>query len=73
MRERIAVHPQVHFGKPCVTGTRIPVHDVLELVQEGIAFADIVRDYYPELTIEDVRACTSPTASPRGQKPPEKK
>ena len=54
---RIAVRPDVHSGKPCVAGTRIPVHDVLELVREGIAFPDIVRDYYPDLTVEDVRAC----------------
>ena len=32
MTERIAVNPQVHFGKPCVAGTRIPVQQVLELV-----------------------------------------
>jgi len=57
MRERIAVHPQIHFGKPCVAGTRIPVESVLELVREGISFADIVRNYYPDLAIEDVRAC----------------
>jgi uncharacterized protein (DUF433 family) len=57
MKERIAVHPQIHFGKPCVAGTRIPVENVLELVREGIAFVDIVRDYYPDLTIEDIRAC----------------
>lgn len=57
MCARITVRPDVHSGKPCVAGTRIPVHDVLELVREGIAFPDIVRDYYPDLTVEDVRAC----------------
>ena len=57
MSERIAVNPQIHFGKPCVTGTRIPVQSVLELVREGIAFSDIIRDYYPELEPEDIRAC----------------
>ncbi len=57
MKGRIAVDPQIHFGKPCVAGTRIPVHNVLELVREGLPFADIVRDYYPELAIEDIRAC----------------
>ena len=57
MHPRIAVHSDVHFGKPCVAGTRIPVQGVLELVREGIAFPDIVRDYYPDLTIDDVRAC----------------
>lgn len=57
MNERIAVNPQVHFGKPCVAGTRIPVQSVLELVREGLAFSDIVRDYYPDLDPEDIRAC----------------
>ena len=57
MQERIVVNPQIHFGKPCVADTRIPVLNVLELVREGISFAAIVRDYYPDLQIEDVRAC----------------
>jgi len=57
MRERIAVQPHIHFGKPCVAGTRIMVESVLELVREGIAPADICRDYYPELSVDDVRAC----------------
>jgi uncharacterized protein (DUF433 family) len=57
MTERIAVHPQIHFGKPCVAGTRIPVQSVLELVREGIRFSDIIHDYYPDLEPEDIRAC----------------
>lgn len=57
MKERIEVDPNVHFGKPCVAGTRIPVQDVLELVAEGIPFAEIVRDCYLDLTIDDVQAC----------------
>ncbi len=57
MKDRIAVNPQIHFGKPCVAGTRIPVQSVLELVREGIPFAEIIRDYYPDLQPEDIRAC----------------
>ncbi len=57
MKERIMVNPNIHFGKPCVAGTRITVQSVLELVREGISFAGIIRDYYPELDIEDIRAC----------------
>ena len=57
MHGRIAVQPDVHFGKPCVAGTRITVQNVLELVRDGVAFSDITRDYYPDLTMEDVRAC----------------
>ena len=57
MKERIAVNPQIHFGKPCVAGTRIPVVDVLELVGQGVPFEKIIRDYYPDLEPEDIRAC----------------
>lgn len=57
MTDRISVHPQVHFGKPCVAGTRIPVQAVLELVREGTAFCDIIKDYYTDLQPEDIRAC----------------
>jgi uncharacterized protein (DUF433 family) len=55
--ERMIVDPRVHFGKPCVAGTRITVQSVLELINEGLSFEVIVQDYYPDLTIEDVRAC----------------
>ena len=57
MKDRIAVNPGIHFGKPCVAGTRIPVQSVLELVREGLSFAEIIRDYYPDLEPDDVRAC----------------
>ena len=40
--KRIVVDSNIHFGKPCVTGTRIPVEDVLELIQEGTTFTEIV-------------------------------
>jgi len=57
MKEGIEVNPNIHFGKPCVAGTRIPVQNVLELVREGIPFEKIIQDYYPDLKIEDIRAC----------------
>jgi len=57
MNHRIVVNPQVHMGKPCVAATRIPVQCVLELLRDGFSFADIIRDYYLDLTVEDIRAC----------------
>jgi uncharacterized protein (DUF433 family) len=57
MQDRISVNPQIHFGKPCVAGTRVPVQDVLELVREGLSFSQIIADYYPDLTVEDIQAC----------------
>ncbi len=56
-RERIVVEPTIHFGKPCVAGTRIPVADVLELIQEGISFEEIIAKYYKTLKLDDVKAC----------------
>jgi len=57
MKERIEVNPNIHFGKPCVAGTRIPVLSVLELLSEGLSFEEIIKDYHPDLQIEDIRAC----------------
>lgn len=57
MKHRIAVNPEIHFGKPCVAGTRIPVQAVLELIREGIGFEEIMQDFYPDLVPEDIRAC----------------
>ena len=57
MAERIEVNPNIHFGKPCVAGTRIPVADVLQLVGEGVPFDEIIRDHYPDIQTEDIRAC----------------
>jgi uncharacterized protein (DUF433 family) len=54
---RIVIDPKFHFGKPCVAGTRIPVENVLELIQENIPFIEIIRKYYPDLEIEDIKAC----------------
>ncbi len=55
--DRIAVNPKIHFGKPCVVGTRITVQSVLELLNEGLSFAEIIQKYYPDLQVEDIRAC----------------
>jgi uncharacterized protein (DUF433 family) len=54
---RISVNPQIHFGKPCIAGTRITVQSILELLNEGLSFGAIIQDYYPDLQIEDIRAC----------------
>lgn len=54
---KITVDPKIHFGKPVVAGTRIPVYTVLELVETGIPFGEITKKYYPDLTIKDIQAC----------------
>jgi len=51
---RIAVDPRVMAGKPCLSGTRVPVDLVLRYLAAG-GVAE-VRAAYPALTEEDVRA-----------------
>lgn len=55
--QRIEIDPGIHFGQPCVAGTRIPVSDVLEVVGRGIPFKQIVHDYYLDLTVENIEPC----------------
>ncbi len=59
MKERNEVNEGVHFGKPCIPGTRVPVVDVLELVRDGIAFDEIIANYCPDIQMEDIKACLS--------------
>ena len=56
--ERITSDPKVCNGKPCIKGTRIPVHMILDLLAAGENF-DGIRNAYPNLTDEDIRACLS--------------
>jgi len=59
VRDRIVVHTRIHFGKPCVAGTRVTVQNVLELVKEGVAADEICRDYYPDLIPNPIDPCGS--------------
>lgn len=56
-KQRIIIDTSVHFGKPCIAGTRILVENILELVRDGISFSDIKKNYYPDIEIEDIKAC----------------
>jgi uncharacterized protein (DUF433 family) len=56
MIDRISIDSEIHFGKPCIAGTRITVQSVLELLNESLSFKEITQNYYPELEDEDVRA-----------------
>jgi len=57
MIDKITVNPRIHFGKPCIAGTRITVQGVLELLDAGLSFEQIIRDYYPDITVKDIKAC----------------
>lgn len=52
----ITIEPGKRGGKPCIRGLRVTVYDVLENLANGMAHADILREF-PYLTEEDIRAC----------------
>lgn len=54
--ERIISDPKICSGKPCIKGTRIPVHIILDLLAVGESFEGI-KKAYPNITDEDIRAC----------------
>ena len=54
--DRIAVDPEIRFGKPCVRGTRVTVGDVLGYLAGGMSEEQILGDF-PQLTHADIRAC----------------
>jgi len=56
-KNRIIINPEIHFGKPYISGTRITVDNVLELIEEGLSFEEIIKNYYPDLKKEDIQAC----------------
>jgi uncharacterized protein (DUF433 family) len=56
LASRITVEPGERSGKPCIRGSRITVSDVLEYLASGMTEAEILADF-PELTVDDIRAC----------------
>lgn len=52
----ITIEPGKRSGKPCIRGLRITVSDVLEYLAAGMSPEEIVKDF-PDLTIEDIKAC----------------
>jgi uncharacterized protein (DUF433 family) len=56
--ERIVSDPKICSGKPCVKGTRIPVHIILDLLASGESFEGI-KKAYSNIIEEDIRACLS--------------
>jgi uncharacterized protein (DUF433 family) len=54
---RIVIDPKIYGGKPCIRGTRITVTMILELIEDGLTFQQIIDDYYPQLSEQDIKAC----------------
>jgi uncharacterized protein (DUF433 family) len=52
----ITIEPGKRGGKACIRGMRIAAVDVLEYLAGGMTPEEILDDF-PELTMEDIRAC----------------
>jgi uncharacterized protein (DUF433 family) len=61
--ERIQVDTKICHGQPCIKGTRIMVYLILELLEAGLTSDQIIRDYYPQLTKQDIEASLHYAAS----------
>lgn len=55
-QSRITIEPGKRGGKPCIRGMRITVYDVLDYMASGMSEPQIIADF-PDLTVEDIRAC----------------
>ena len=55
-KDIITIEPDKRSGKPTIRGTRMTVQDVLEYLAGGMPEAEILAEF-PDLTVEDIRAC----------------
>ena len=51
----ISINAEIRFGKPCITGTRITIADILQWLASGMSNAQILEDY-PTLKEEHILA-----------------
>jgi uncharacterized protein (DUF433 family) len=58
----ISIDPQIRFGKPFISGTRIAVSDVLGWLASGMTHAEIVEDF-PQITKQAIFAALAFSAN----------
>lgn len=62
MNSRIPFRPEICHGQACISGTRIPVYQILRMLACGDSIEDLLREY-PSVTRADILACFDYTAS----------
>jgi len=60
-RNRIAVHPNVMLGKPCIKGTRITVELIIKKMSEDATIEELLEGH-PNLTRKDILAALAYSA-----------
>ena len=64
-RRHVVTDPEVLSGTPCIAGTRVPAHDIADMIANGDTVAAIL-DAYPSLTEDRIQAaCAYAEAHPR--------
>lgn len=56
-QQRIVIDPKICHGKPVIKGTRIMVWQILDLLENECTFIEIIQDYFPSITVQDIKAC----------------
>ena len=52
---RISVDEKIRFGRPVITGTRVPIDLILGKLAGGMKYEEIVKEF--DITLEDILAC----------------
>ena len=53
---RISIHPNICFGKPCIRGHRLWVSLVLDFLASGMTIPELLQEY-PGIEEADIYAC----------------
>jgi len=56
MFDRISINPNICHGQACITGTRIPVHQILGMLANGDSEEQLLKAY-PSISRDDIFAC----------------
>lgn len=55
IKNPIEINPKILGGKPVIKGTRIPLYLILQMIQDGLDFNEILTEY-PKLHVDDIKA-----------------
>ena len=56
MHKRISIDQKVCHGQACIKGTRIPVHQIVNMLASGDTIDDLLQAY-PSIQRADILAC----------------
>src|SRR4051794_13833099 len=56
MNDRISIHPKICHGQACISGTRIPAHQIVRMFAHGDNIETLL-GAYSSITREDIFAC----------------